>query len=387
MTTAPLHLELPALPGELANLRLQVRRFVASERAVGTLRYPDHVGLGFSPEVSRRIAAQGWIGMTWPRQYGGQERSALERYVVTEELLAAGVPVGAHWVADRQSGPVLLKFGTEEQRQLWLPKIVRAEVAFCIGMSEPDSGSDLASLRTTGVKVAGGWQVNGTKLWTTNAHRAQCMIALIRTTPLDEKNRQAGLSQLLIPLDSPGVTIRPIKSMVGLEDFNEVHFENAFVPDGNVVGAPGNGWNQVSAELAYERSGPERWISSFRLLAELVEALGPTPADAAQIEVGRLFAQLMAVRQISLSIASMLEAGRTPNLEASIAKDIGTRLEQEIVRTVRSVVQQEDLFAAADLPVLRKLLASAQRYAPAFTIRGGTGEILRGVIARGLGLR
>jgi acyl-CoA dehydrogenase len=387
MTASPLHLELPALPGELAGLRQQVRRFVAAERAAGRLDYPDKVGLGFSPAVSQRIAAQGWIGMTWPKRYGGHERSALERYVVTEELLAAGVPVGAHWVTDRQSGPVLLKFGTEQQRQDWLPKIVRAEVAFCIGMSEPDSGSDLASLRTSGTKVAGGWLVNGTKLWTTNAHRAHCMIALIRTAPADEKNRQAGLTQVLIPLEALGISIRPIKSMVGLEDFNEVHFEDAFVPDGNVVGAPGNGWNQVSAELAYERSGPERWLSSFRLLAELVEALGTRPSDAAQLEIGRLFAQLMAVRQISLSIASMLEAGQTPNLEASIAKDIGTRLEQEIVRTVRNVVQQEGLLSTRDLPALRSLLASAQRYAPAFTIRGGTGEILRGVIARGLGLR
>jgi acyl-CoA dehydrogenase len=385
--TTQLHLELPALPGELQGLREEVRRFVAAERAAGILPYPDKVGLGFSPEISKRIAAQGWIGMTWPKKYGGQERSALDRYVVTEELLAAGVPVGAHWISDRQSGPVLLKFGTEAQKQKWLPKIVRAEVAFCIGMSEPDSGSDLASLRASGTRVEGGWRINGTKLWTTNAHRVHCMIALIRTAKAEEKNRQAGLTQVLIPLDAKGVTVRPIKSMVGVEDFNEVNFEDVFIPDANVVGEPGNGWNQVSAELAYERSGPERWLSSFRLLAELVEALGPRPSDAASVEIGRLLAQLMAVRQISLAIASMLEGGKSPNLEASIAKDIGTRLEQEIVRSVRNLVQAEDLLATADVPALRALLASAQRYSPAFTIRGGTGEILRGVIARGLGLR
>lgn len=385
--TSSLHLELPALPGELAGLRQQVRQFVAAQRTAGNLPYPDKIGLGFSPEISRRIAAQGWIGMTWPKKYGGHERSALERYVVTEELLAAGVPVGAHWISDRQSGPVLLKFGTEAQRLAWLPKIARAEAAFCIGMSEPDSGSDLASLRTSGARVEGGWRVNGTKLWTTNAHRVDCMIALIRTAKADEKNRQGGLTQVLIPLDSPGVTVRPINSMVGVEDFNEVNFENVFLPDSHVVGEPGNGWNQVSAELAYERSGPERWLSSFRLLAELVEALGPHPPDGARVEVGRLFGQLMAVRQISLSIASMLEAGKAPNLEAAIAKDIGTRLEQEIVRTVRNLIGQEELFRDRDLPALRALMASAQRYAPAFTIRGGTGEILRGVVARGLGLR
>jgi alkylation response protein AidB-like acyl-CoA dehydrogenase len=254
-------------------------------------------------------------------------------------------------------------------------------------LSEPDSGSDLASLRTAGTRVDGGWRVNGSKLWTTNAHRVHCMIALIRTAKADEKQRQAGLTQVLIPLDSPGVSVRPIKSMVGLEDFNEVHFGDVFVPDDNVVGEVGNGWNQVSAELAYERSGPERWVSSFRLLAELTAALGTSASEAALAEIGRLYAQLMSVRQISLSIASMLEAGRTPNVEAAIAKDLGTRLEQEIVRSVRNIVQAEDLFTLHDVPALRSLLASAQRYAPAFTIRGGTGEILRGVIARGLGMR
>lgn len=387
MSTSQLHLELPELPGELRSLRQEVRRFVAAERASGGLPYPTEVGLGFDPEVSRKIAAQGWIGMTWPRQYGGGERTALERYVVTEELLAAGVPVGAHWISDRQSGPVLLKFGNDTLKQTYLPRIARAEYAFCIGMSEPDSGSDLASLRTGGTPVDGGWRVNGTKIWTTNAHRVNAMIALVRTAKADEKNRQAGLTQMVIPLDSPGVTVRPIKSMVGVQDFNEVFFEDVFVSDDHVVGQPGNGWNQVSAELAYERSGPERWLSSFRLLTELVEALGPKPSDAAAVEIGRMFGQLMAVRQISLSIATMLQAGKTPNLEASIAKDIGTRLEQEIVRTVRNIVQAEDLLSMADLPALRSLLASAQRYSPAFTIRGGTGEILRGVIARGLGLR
>jgi alkylation response protein AidB-like acyl-CoA dehydrogenase len=382
-----LRLELPALPGELKGLRNAVRRFVSDEREAGRLPYPDKVGLGFSPEVSSRIAEQGWIGVTWPKRYGGHERSALERYVITEELLAAGVPVGAHWIADRQSGPVLLKFGSEAQRLHWLPRIVRGQASFCIGLSEPDSGSDLASLRTAGTRVDGGWRVNGSKLWTTNAHRVHCMIALIRTAKADEKQRQAGLTQVLIPLDSPGVSVRPIKSMVGLEDFNEVHFEDVFVPDDNVVGEVGNGWNQVSAELAYERSGPERWVSSFRLLAELTAALGTSASEAALAEIGRLYAQLMSVRQISLSIASMLEAGCTPNVEAAIAKDLGTRLEQEIVRSVRNIVQAEDLFTLHDVPALRSLLASAQRYAPAFTIRGGTGEILRGVIARGLGMR
>lgn len=382
-----LHLELPRLGTELQPLRDAVRRFVAAGRADGTLPPPSKVGLGFEPGITKRIAEQGWIGMSWPRRYGGHERTALERYVVTEELLSAGVPVGAHWVADRQSGPVLLKFGSERQRQDYLPRIVRGECWFCIGMSEPDSGSDLASLRTQAVRVEGGWRINGRKVWTTNAHRVHMMIALVRTAKAQEGLRQSGLTQMLVPLDASGVTVRPIRSMVGSQDFNEITLDDVFVPDEGVVGEPGNGWNQVSAELAYERSGPERWLSSYRLLVELVQAVGSAPSDYARMEIGRVLSHLMAVRQISLSIASMLEQGQTPNLESSIAKDLGTRLEQEIVRTVRNVVQADGVLDQADSARLRLLLTSAERYAPAFTIRGGTVEILRGVIARGLGLR
>lgn len=387
MSSSNLFLALPSMPQELQSLREEVRAFVAAGRADGSLPPPTKVGMAVSSEMSRKVAARGWIGMTWPRAYGGHERSALERYVVTEELLAAGVPVGAHWVADRQSGPVLLKFGSELQKQTYLPQIARGECYFCIGMSEPDSGSDLASLRTNATPVEGGWRLNGSKLWTTHAHRVHYIIALVRTEKADAKQRHAGLTQVLVDLKAPGVTVRPIRSMVGTEDFNEVLFDDVFLTHDAVIGQPGNGWNQVSAELAYERSGPERWLSSFRLLAELMSALGPHASDAARVPVGRMLGQLMATRQISLSIASMLQAGSAPNLEAAIAKDLGTRLEQDMVREIRSIVEAEGLLEREDAPALRTLLASGQRYAPAFTIRGGTGEILRGVIARGLGLR
>jgi len=161
MTPASLHLELPKLTPEAEALRQEVRAFVAAERADGQLPPPHRVGLGFDKEFTRRIAQKGWIGLTWPKQYGGQERSALERYVMNEELLAAAVPVGAHWVADRQSGPVLLKFGTDAQREFYLPRIAAGDLTFSIGMSEPESGSDLASLKAKAEKVDGGWRLNG----------------------------------------------------------------------------------------------------------------------------------------------------------------------------------------------------------------------------------
>jgi acyl-CoA dehydrogenase len=387
MTAASaLRLELPALPPEAEQLRAEVRAFVAEERASGRLPPPTRLGLGFDVETTKRIAERGWIGVTWPKEYGGQERTALERYVVNEELLAAALPVGAHWVADRQSGPIILKFGTEAQKREYLPRIVKGECYFCIGMSEPQAGSDLAALTSSAVKVDGGWRVNGRKIWTTNAHRVHYIIALIRTSPNDGA-RHAGISQLIIDLKSPGVTVTPIIAMHGEHDFNEVLFEDVFVPDENLIGTEGNGWNQGSAELAYERSGPERWLSSFRLISELVDVLGPDARPSTLEALGRLLSHLLTQRQLSMSVASMIQQGLSPNLEAAIVKDLGTKFEQEVVRVVRDIASAEDLTANGRAERLKALLANAQLWSPAFTIRGGANEILRGIIAKGIGLR
>lgn len=386
MSATALHLDLPDLPEAAETLRAEVRAFVTRERADGHLPPPEKIGLGFDVETTKRIAAQGWIGLTWPKQYGGGERSALERYVMNEELLAAALPVGAHWVADRQSGPVLLKFGSEIQKRFYLPRIIAGDCYFCIGMSEPESGSDLASLKARAEKVEGGWRINGRKIWTTNAHRVHYMITLVRTSTV-EGSRHAGLSQLIVDLTLPGVSVTPIISMAGEHDFNEVLLEDVFVPDDALIGAEGNGWNQVSAELAYERSGPERWLSSFRLISELVDVLGSDAKPASLEELGRLLSHLLALRQLSVSVASMIQRGLSPNLEAAIVKDLGTKFEQEAVRVVRNIVASEDLTGAGRNARLKRLLAHAQVYAPAFTVRGGTNEILRGIIARGIGLR
>ena len=385
MNATTLRLELPTLPPAADELRREVRSFIAEQRAEGRLPPPTKVGLGFSVEMTQRIAARGWIGITWPSQYGGHARSALERYVVTEELLAAAVPVGAHWVADRQSGPVLLKFGSEEQKRDYLPRITAGQCFFCIGMSEPQSGSDLASLRMRAERIDGGWKLNGHKIWTTNAHRAHYIIVLARSSPA-ESSRHAGLTQFIVDLKSTGVTVNPIVSMPGEHDFNEVLLTDVVVADSAMIGTEGNGWNQVSAELAYERSGPERWLSSFRLLSELIDALDQQARPASLEELGRLLSHLLSLRQLSLSVASMIERGLTPNVEAAIVKDLGTKFEQEVVRVVRDIVSVEHLTCHGREERLRKLLVHAQLWAPAFTIRGGTNEILRGIIAKGIGL-
>jgi len=374
------------LPAHTEALRTEVRDFIAAERGAGRLDRPDHVGMRVDLAFSRRVGERGWIGMTWPREYGGHERSALDRYVVTEELLAAGAPVRAHWVTDRQTGPVLLRFGSEAQKRDYLPRIARGECFFAIGLSEPDTGSDLAALTTRATRVPGGWRVTGSKMWTSNIHHAHYVVTLCRTSPLEE-DRHKGMSQLIIPVPSPGLTIRPIINLAGEHDFNEVHLDDVFVPEANLLGDLDRGWWQASAELAYERSGPERWLSAFRLLAELNEALGPSPSRHASAAMGRLFAHLLALRQMSVAVGGMLEAGADPNLQAAIVKDRGTCFEQELVQVARELIASEGIDAHRGAGLVGRLLDHAQLWTVAFTIRGGAKEIMRGIIARGLGMR
>jgi acyl-CoA dehydrogenase len=390
------------LPAGAAELRSQVRGFLSAERTAGRFVPACDAWLsGWDESFSRRLAERGWVGMTIPREYGGHGRSALERYVVVEELLAAGAPVAAHWISDRQVGPNLLRYGSEPLKRRYLPAIAQGTCYFAIGLSEPDAGSDLASVRTTGTRADGGWTVSGTKIWTSGAHRAHALIALLRTGPPDGRQRHVGLSQLLIELEQPGVTIRPIISMTGEHHFNEVVFDGVFVPDEQVVGTIGEGWAQVTSELAYERSGPERLLSTFVLLDTLVGELaarsgsgsgdsgsgdsGTGAADAGA--VGRVLSRLWACRQMSLAVAGALAAGEAPEIAAALVKDVGTRLESEIIEVARMLTATLGVEPDPEGAGMAGLLAQAVLHAPGFTLRGGTNEILRGIVARGLGLR
>jgi acyl-CoA dehydrogenase len=382
-----LRLNAAELPEEIDDLRSEVRAFLASEVEQGsfTVRCDNWLG-GIDPAFSRKLGDHGWLGMTWPGRYGGHGRSPLERFVVTEELLAAGAPVAAHWVSDRQVGPNLLRFGSEEQKQRYLPAIARGDCFFSIGMSEPDAGSDLAAVRTRAQPTSGGWIVNGTKVWTSAAHVAHAMVALVRTAPAGD-DRHAGLTQVILDMASDGVAVNPILTLDGMHHFNEVVLQDVFVPDDAVIGEVGAGWTQVTAELAYERSGPERFMSTLPLLLAWCRALdrdGPPDAHDAEA-VGRLVARVWMLRQMSLGVAAGLAEGRTPGTEAALVKDLGTQLEREIIDVVRTHTGCEPDPASGD--ELSRMLAEAVLHSPAFTLRGGTTEILRGIVARGLGLR
>jgi alkylation response protein AidB-like acyl-CoA dehydrogenase len=369
----------PLSPAEDA-LRHEVRRWLSA-----TLPDDFHPGLGLGgrhdPQFSRALAAQGWVGMSIPREYGGAGASTVERFVVVEELLAAGAPITAHWIAERQTAPALLRFGTEEQRRWFLPRIAAGECFFSLGMSEPDAGSDLASVRTTATRVEGGWRVDGTKVWTTNAHLNHFFVVLCRTSAAE--NRHAGMSQLIVDLSSPGVSVSPIPLLDGELHVNEVVLDGVHVPDERVLGEVGDGWTQVTAELAHERSGPDRYLSVLGLLRAFVAERGlSVDDDGAAAAFGRVAARLGTIRQLSLSVARALEQGEAPATEAALVKDVGTIFEQETVETMREIAALE--IDPESGSRFERLLAECVLNGPSWTLRGGTTEVLRGIAAKAL---
>lgn len=373
---------------ELATLRASVRAFLSADRdEFGWQPSIDAWLSSWDVEFSARLGDAGFLGLTIPREYGGQGLGHLHRYVVTEELLAAGAPVAAHWIADRQVAPGLLAYGSEGQRQRLLPRIAAGRYFSAIGMSEPQAGSDLAASTAKATHTDGGWKLSGTKVWTSGAHLAHQIVVLARTSPVDPQRRHAGFSQFIVPTDLPGISISPIVMMSGEHHFNEVAFDEVFIEDANVLGEIGAGWHQVTAELSFERSGPERILSTAPLLTALMRLLATRDDldDHAAAAVGDLLARVISLRQLSVSVARALTAGQSPVNEAALVKDLGTRFEQE------SVDLAADLFSyvgeAPERDRVAALLDVARLHSPLFTLRGGTNEVLRGVVARGMGLR
>jgi alkylation response protein AidB-like acyl-CoA dehydrogenase len=376
----------PVADESVERLRKEVRTFLQDEIRNGGFRpATDCWCSGIDPEFSRKLGQRGWLGVTWPKQYGGRELSALHRYAITEELLVAGAPVHAHWIADRQSGPLILATGTEEMKRTLLPRIAAGECFVALGLSEPESGSDLASVRTRAHKVEGGWEITGTKLWSSGAQICQYMTVLTRTSERDDKKRHEGLTQFLVPLDLPGVSVRGIRDMSGVEHFNESHFERVFVPEDAVLGAVGEGWHQITSELALERSGPERLLSTFVVLEKAFVQAAATMKGHQAAVMGGMIARIRALRAMSLGVAALLEQGHYPEVEASLVKDLGTRFEQDIIERLREFwpVQLKQGFGDE----LHYLLSDSLLRQPSFTLRGGTNEVLKGIIARGMGLR
>ncbi|WP_340110208.1 acyl-CoA dehydrogenase family protein [Pikeienuella sp. HZG-20] len=372
------------LPQEAERARRDIREFLERELAEGRFEPHRCSWSSFDAEFSRRLGRAGFIGITWPTDFGGKAASTLTRFVITEELLAAGTPCGAHWIADRQSGPQILRHGSERAKAEILPRIARGECFFGIGMSEPGAGSDLAAVRTRAAKVEGGWSITGQKIWTTQAHQAHYMIVLARTGDRGA-SRHEGLSQFIVDMKTDGVTPRAVTDLAGNHEFNEVFFDECFVPDDMVVGDVGGGWALVTGELAFERSGPDRFLSDFQLFRALVDRIGPDPDRGQAVRIGAMVAELASLRRMSVSVAGMLDRGEQPLIQAAMVKDLGTAFERSVPEIARELAAVEPSRRADD-PFVEAMADTILR-APSFTLRGGTREILKSMIARGLGLR
>ena len=371
---------------DLSKLRKDVRNFITNSLNDKEFEpTADAWVFSASPEFSKKLGSMGWLGMSFPKKYGGNERTALERYVVTEELLASGAPVAAHWIADRQSGSQILRYGSEEQKKSIIPKITAGECFFAIGMSEPDSGSDLASVKTRATKIENGWNLEGRKIWSTGAHISNYMIVLARTSPASEKNRHEGLSQFLVDLSLPNVSVKGIPDMTGQRHFNETLFDNVILSKDALLGVEGKGWSQVVGELALERSGPERFLSHFSLLESFINEFKNILLKSGSKLIGKLIAELQTLRRMSFSIASMLQNGESPETQAAFVKELGNKFEKTMVETLREFSNIIPLYEWPSQ--LQNLFEDATLRIPSNSLRGGTTEIMKGIIARQLGLR
>lgn len=367
-------------PAELSRLRQDVRSFVQDWQSSGRSAPSCDAWLrSYDLEFSRALGERGWLGITWPRDAGGSGRSNLARLVITEELLRAGAPVAAHWIGERQIGPAILRYGSPELQRRYLPGIASGQLTFCLGMSETESGSDLASVRTTAVQDGDGWRLDGRKIWTSQAHRSTHAYVLARTSRTDRKHE--GLTEFVVDLASPGVEVRPIHDLRGEHHFNEVTFEGVAVPADHVLGEVGGGWRQVTEQLAFERGGMERVLSTYPLLAAVFDAVAerdPIPDDVA-LHLGTTAARLATLRSMAADIAAELDRGEAPVQQAAMLKDLGTVFEREVTEVARTVLDAE---ADPDEAGAAGLLAQGVLAAPGFTIRGGTTEVLRTIIAR-----
>lgn len=363
---------------DLDQLRTRVREFLAHERNSGGFTpHCDPWLIGFDREFSTRLGAAGLLGLMLPTEFGGAGGDIGQRLIVSEELLAAGAPVTAHWFAERQFAPAILRHGTDEQKADWLPRVIRGEICIAVGLSEPDAGSDLAAVRTRAERTDGGWLITGTKIWTSGAHLADAIVVLARTSG----TKHEGLSQFIVRLPNTDVSIRGINMISGERHFNEVHFDSTFVPDSDVLGEIGQGWKQAMEELAFERVGPERYLSTLPLLQELTFGIESTGSSAELL--GSVIADIRTFRTINQRVIEHLESGNTSAIDIPMLKAIGTNFEQSTIAVAHSFVHDTSRTQAIN-PQAKALLIEAQFQSPSFSIRGGTNEVLRGIVSKGL---
>ncbi|MFZ4811850.1 MAG: acyl-CoA dehydrogenase family protein [Ilumatobacteraceae bacterium] len=356
---------------EQIDLRARARK-VAEEAVARYGRHNDSWINGFSKEFAKEMAAQGWIGMTWPVEYGGGGRPAIERLIVGEEMIAAGAPVAAMWFADRQMGPTLIAYGRPDQQDEFLPRMLSGETTWCIGMSEPNAGSDLASLKTSAVRDGDDWVINGQKIWTSFGELADYCYLICRTS--SDGPPHAGISEIIVPMDTPGIEVRPIQDMTTNRHFCEVFFTDVRVPVINLVGIEGNAFKQTMRQLEHERGGIDRLVSN-QALYEIARARADTTnplvrQEIASLEMAYRIGRILVVREV---------LHQAPAGFSAATKCFCTEHEARVAEFVSRVLGPE---ATLWDDVTRGLT-----YAPGYTIMGGTSNVMRNILGeRVLGL-
>ncbi|MCZ7630305.1 MAG: acyl-CoA dehydrogenase family protein [Microthrixaceae bacterium] len=364
-----------SVPPFIEDLSAQAKEVALAATVDRPLR-EDSWLIGTSREFSLELGSRGWLGMTWPTQWGGHERTPLERFAVFEALISHGAPIATSWFADRQIGPTLLQFGNDDQRRRWLPDIAAGRSAWCIGMSEPDAGSDVASIRTrathTGSASDAPWRISGTKVWTSGATEADWCYLVARSDP--DAPPHAGLSEFVLDMSSAGIEVRRITDATGNDHFCEVILDDVEVPAENLVGTPNGSFAQVMRQMEHERGGIDRLVSNRALYLDTRRVIDePTELqrqEIARIETGYRIGRLMVLREVM---------GQAPRGWSSITKTFCTEFEQRVASFCASVAGPDAL--------LWNRVSRGVCYAPAYTLMGGTTQILRTIMSdRILGL-
>lgn len=373
------------------DFRMEVREFLEEELKKGTFkRRSNYFMEESSPEFSRKLAAKGWLGLTWPKKYGGAEASYVDRAVLMDELLTYNPPLMYHLFGERQIGPALIHYGSEDLKLEFLPKIVNAEISVSVGISEPDAGSDVGSISTTAVEDGDEYIINGQKTWTTNAHNAD-YIWLVTKTDLDGP-KYKNLTEFIVDLKLPGITIRPLYNMIGVHCFNEVFFDNVRVHKRFMAGEKNKGFYNILSQVDYERAGFERLMQNYPVLHNLrtfVKEHKELSADPlirdkmAQIEIELEVGKLLCYR-----VAWTIDQGIIPNREAAISKCFSTRYEQRLGNVATEILGEfGQVLPDSPDSLFEGDIAESYLWSPSYTIQGGTTEVLKGIIAtRGLGL-
>jgi len=375
--------------------RNEVRNFLEAEMAHGTFKpMCDGWIQGYSPEFTKKVAAKGWIGLTWPKQYGGQGRSHTDRLILTEEMLRYGAPAACHWFADRQIGRAILVYGTEEQKQELLPKIRRGEAYVGLGMSEPESGSDLASLKTRATEDGDYYVINGQKMWTSCARFMTHVYLVARTDPTAPKHR--GISEFVIDAKTPGITIRPTIDVTRSEAWGEVFYDNVRVHKKYLIGEKNRGFYQILNQLDFERAGLERLMGNYALYDAIIKFTRETRRRSKPIceepgirsRLAQLEIDFEVGRLLTYRVVQVMEKGVAPNVEAAMAKFHCTTFEQRLASIATDILGlYGQLWKESKYAPIAGLAPHSFLGSKGYSLQAGTTEVLKNIVAtRGLGL-